>query len=112
MRPRRAAAVGVGWRAPQPQPHVVELGGGDHQLPAARREHVGRVVLAQHDARAAAARRGREPGVAERPVAVRAQPLDRPPHLCVADAALEQRPHDGRLGDVLDGVDARLALGL
>jgi hypothetical protein len=30
----------------------------------------------------------------------------------VADAALEQRPHDGRLGDVLDGVDARLALGL
>jgi len=30
----------------------------------------------------------------------------------VADAALEQRPHDGRLGDVLDGVDARLAFGL
>jgi hypothetical protein len=31
----------------------------------------------------------------------------------VADAALEQHPHDGRLGDVLDDrVDARLALGL
>src|SRR5829696_482213 len=88
----------------------------DDALPAPRAELVPAALGVQEQPRAAALLDGAQPCGDQRPgggaVGLGAQPLhgpadDRPPH-----AAVEQGPDDGRLGDVLDGVDARVALGL
>ena len=46
--------------------------------------------------------------LAQRPRAVVAEVRDREPDDPVADLALEQRPDDRRLGDVLNAVDVRV----
>ena len=114
---RRSTAPSAGCRklrsasdAPQPQPHVLHLRRHRHQLPAARRQRVDLAVLAQQDE--PALRRGGERRLAQRPVAVVGEVRDRPPDVAVADAAPQQLVDDHGLGDVLDRVHVRVAVGL
>src|SRR4051795_10118506 len=94
--------------------HVLDGRRRGHQLPAARDELVDALALEQHDPRPAAVLDDRpEPGVAERPAAVAArEALARAVDVEVTDPAAEQVGDHRRLGDVLDRVAARLAVGL
>jgi len=98
----------------QAHAHLVDRRRRGHELPAARHQLVDPVALAQDDPRPPAVLDDRaERGVAQRPRAVTArEALRGAVDVGVPHPAREQLGDDGGLGDVLDGVDARLAVGL
>src|SRR4051812_3400460 len=104
---RRDASAG----ATEPQADLLHLGSRRHALPAARRQRVDAVAVAEDDPGAAAVGRRPERGLAQRPgpVLLR-EAVDGAAHLLVPHPAAEQLADDRGFGDVLDAVHARVAL--